>query len=169
MGDFSIIAPIVFGTWLSVIVANQFKWPIRTLIRRYDHLHLFPVWWLFSPKPVCCDYRLVTRHLSGREVPGPWSSCVIDYRKGWAAAVWNPRFREYNVLVGAALHLAGAETSDARERLTASSGYLGLTTYCSSRCGATATRGFQFSIVSCREFDPAYPPHTVFESGYHVT
>lgn len=71
--------------WFVLTITAQFPFTVKKLsfLYRYDKIYFFPVWKLFSPNPINCDYILIYKDLivdqNGETVETEIREFKLDY------------------------------------------------------------------------------------------
>lgn len=167
----------LFGSWLILSAVNQFHGDRVSAIRRYDRLHLLPVWTFFAPNPGRSDYHILARDRGANGEIGPWVDVMPIPRQRLRSSFWNPEKRRVKVVsdaVGSIVEtmVTCRKESQARESLERSlviyGPYLLLVNIVLHVAPhEKGSRASQFAIVERFGFGAESPPMPILSSRFH--
>jgi hypothetical protein len=80
----------LLAAWFVFSVLNQWGSSGLAGLRRFDSLHLLPIWNFFAPSPGVNDYYLLYRDKSEVGELGTWHLVQPTRSRRWDACLWNP-------------------------------------------------------------------------------
>jgi hypothetical protein len=91
----------LFAAWLVLSAVGQFHSEKVTAMRRFDPLHLLPIWTFFAPNPGRSDYHIISRDRLADGRLTEWTDVLpIPRPRPWSLA-WNPTKRRTKVVADA--------------------------------------------------------------------
>jgi hypothetical protein len=168
----------LLGAWLLLSVANQFHdYAAIAAIRRYDPLHLLPVWTFFAPNPGRSDYHVVSRDRLATGERTEWRDALPIPRHTLQASIWNPNKRLVKVVTDAVSSTVEAYASAQDEEQSREALQRALLIYGpylllvhivgNSTQHAKGSVAFQFLIVERFAFGADGATRPLFKSPFH--